>query len=210
MHTTTTQRRPNLCLHPKGVAAFNGAKKGNVTFCDLRKEEPGEVTSDKHKEVTFHEHNNPVMTHAISPDCTMAASSSENGTAIKLYKIPPCPSGSFEFIRERKRGAKDADVYSIAFSPDSTLVSVISSTGTIHVFYTAFCLTCTEYKSERLTLNASNFINMTFLDDKTLCLFFHEDGSLRMSSIDSLASLNTNAVHVLAIEETPIVYNNIP
>lgn len=192
MHTTTGKRRPSLCLHPKGIAAFNGKEEGKVTLCDLR--------GEKHTEAEFSTHKNPVMTIAVSPTGSMVASASEKGTVMKLYKTPLSGENpSFEFVRELRRGKKFADIYSIAFSPDSSLVSLISSTGTIHVFYTSFCYVSNEYGSKTLNLSASNFINMTFLDNETVCLFFHEDGTLRTSSIKSLADLNTNSISLLSI-----------
>lgn len=190
MHTTTGKRRPSLCLHPMGIAAFNGEEVGQVTLCDLRGDEP--------KTASFKQHVNPVISIAISPDGTMVASSSEKGTVMKLYKTPLFQnSSSFEFLHEIRRGSKETDVYSIAFTPDSKYVSLISSTRTVHIFYTVRCYIKTEYNGKTLGVNANHYVNITFLDNETVCLLYHEDGSLRTSHINSLDTLNTNSVSVL-------------
>lgn len=160
-------------------------------LCDLR--------GEKIIATTFCEHKNPVTAIAISPDGTTVASVSEKGTVIKLYKTPLSQgvTQGFAYLHEIRRGKMFADVYSLSFSPDGKLVALISSTRTVHVFYTEYCYFNNKRSCETLLKSAGHFIDMTFLDNNNICLLYHEDGVLRVSSIDDLPKLNNNFASVL-------------
>ncbi|KAJ2004069.1 Phosphatidylinositol 3,5-bisphosphate-binding protein [Coemansia thaxteri] len=66
---------------------------------------------------------------AVSPDGAMVASASEKGTLIRIFD-----SMSGRLLHELRRGVDRADIYSIAFSPDSTRLCVSSDKGTVHIF----------------------------------------------------------------------------
>ncbi len=48
---------------------------------------------------------------------------------IRVYSIPNCTR-----IYSLKRGLAKADVYSLSFNEDSTLLGLTSSRGTLHIF----------------------------------------------------------------------------
>lgn len=190
IHAVSEKRRSSLCAHPSGIVAFNGENPGEVTLCDLRGEKPNVKT--------FNKHNNPVRAISISPDGTTVASISKKGTYMKIYKTPLfAGSSDFEYVCEKRRGESVVDVYSIAFTPNAKLVSLISSSGTVHVFYSEHCWLVNEYASTPLGKGGDNFVNIAFLDDKNVCLFYHKDGSLSTSSIDKIEGLKTNCISII-------------
>ncbi|KAJ2416833.1 Phosphatidylinositol 3,5-bisphosphate-binding protein [Coemansia sp. IMI 209128] len=66
---------------------------------------------------------------AVSSDGAMVASASEKGTLIRIFDTM-----SGRLLHELRRGVDRADIYSIAFSPDSTRLCVSSDKGTVHIF----------------------------------------------------------------------------
>ncbi|KAJ1993121.1 Phosphatidylinositol 3,5-bisphosphate-binding protein [Coemansia spiralis] len=74
-------------------------------------------------------HATAVSALAVSSDGTMVASASEKGTLIRIFDTM-----SGRLLHELRRGVDRADIYSIAFSPDSTRLCVSSDKGTVHIF----------------------------------------------------------------------------
>ncbi|RKP39163.1 WD40-repeat-containing domain protein [Dimargaris cristalligena] len=66
---------------------------------------------------------------AINAEGTKLASASEKGTLIRVFH-----AGSGKLLNELRRGVDRAEIYSIAFSHDSTRLCVASDKGTIHIF----------------------------------------------------------------------------
>ncbi|WBW71594.1 autophagy associated WD repeat protein Atg18a [Schizosaccharomyces osmophilus] len=82
------------------------------------------------KEITvIQAHKDPLSILEFNADGTMLATASENGRIIRVYSIP-----SGERLYQFRRGSLPAQVYSIAFHPDSTLLAVSSSTQTVHIY----------------------------------------------------------------------------
>lgn len=77
----------------------------------------------------FAAHEGPIACIALSPDGRYVATASDKGTLIRIFEVQ---SGSK--VKEFRRGADQADIFSIAFSRDSALLAVSSSKGTCHVF----------------------------------------------------------------------------
>ncbi|KAJ1928319.1 Phosphatidylinositol 3,5-bisphosphate-binding protein [Tieghemiomyces parasiticus] len=66
---------------------------------------------------------------AINAEGTKLASASEKGTLVRVFH-----AGSGKLLNELRRGVDRAEIYSIAFSHDSTRLCVSSDKGTIHIF----------------------------------------------------------------------------
>jgi WD40 repeat protein len=74
-------------------------------------------------------HDSAVSVVALNSDVSKIATASEKGTLIRVFDaVNP------GLIREFRRGADRAVVYSLAFSPDSQFLVASSDTGTVHVF----------------------------------------------------------------------------
>jgi WD40 repeat protein len=74
-------------------------------------------------------HTRPIRTLAITPDGTLGASISENGTAIKLIDVPRATP-----FRQLNRGTTSNAVWAMSFNPEGSLLSCLSETGTIHFY----------------------------------------------------------------------------
>ncbi|KAJ1912403.1 Phosphatidylinositol 3,5-bisphosphate-binding protein [Mycoemilia scoparia] len=74
-------------------------------------------------------HSTAISALAINSTGTRVASASEKGTLIRVFNTV---NGTL--LHEFRRGVDRADIYNIAFSPDSTRLCVASDKGTIHIF----------------------------------------------------------------------------
>ena len=81
------------------------------------------------KETTVKVANHPISLMKFNRDGTLAAVVSERGTLIRLVNVD-----SSGVVSELRRGSFPASVFSVAFSPMSEYVAVLSSKGTVHVF----------------------------------------------------------------------------
>eukprot|EP00906_Rhabdomonas_costata_P004916 RCo007371 len=81
----------------------------------------------------FKAHNNGLACLALNSNGTFLATASEKGTLIRIFDLQVTPP---TLIKEVRRGAREARIYSISFSSCSRFVSVTSSSGTLHVFDT--------------------------------------------------------------------------
>jgi len=77
-------------------------------------------------------HNHPLQNIQFSPDGTTIATASEEGTLIKI--TPMDPSSTEPSLVFRRGMMARADISSIAFNNDSTLLAVSSTNGTTHIF----------------------------------------------------------------------------
>ena len=77
-------------------------------------------------------HQRPLRCVCISPDGKLGASISENGTAIKLIGIE-----KGEVLRQLNRGTTPAAVNTMAFNTETSLLSCLSETGSVHCFAVA-------------------------------------------------------------------------
>ena len=93
-------------------------------------EDPGDPSGTKiQPRQTIAAHNGPIACIALSMDGKFAATASDKGTLIRVWDTTTCRQ-----VREFRRGADNAQIYSICFSPDNTLLAVSSSKGTCHIF----------------------------------------------------------------------------
>jgi len=75
-------------------------------------------------------HDNPLAAMTFNSQGTMIATASEKGTVIRIFSIPDGQK-MFEFRRGVKRCA---NIYALAFSPDSLFLTSSSNTETVHIF----------------------------------------------------------------------------
>ncbi|KAK3647781.1 Phosphatidylinositol 3,5-bisphosphate-binding protein [Elasticomyces elasticus] len=74
-------------------------------------------------------HNTAIRALALSPDSTLLATASEQGTLIRVFRL-----STLDQIAEFRRGSDHADVYSLAFSPGGRWLGGTSDKGTLHIF----------------------------------------------------------------------------
>jgi len=74
-------------------------------------------------------HNGPLVCMALSLDGKFAATASDKGTLIRVWDTTTCRQ-----LREFRRGSESAQIWSICFSQDNSLLAVSSSKGTCHIF----------------------------------------------------------------------------
>lgn len=108
-----------LCCLGKGIVAFPGLTPGQVKLFDLA---TGNVS-------IIPAHNSPLRALALSQKGDMVATASEQGTIIRLWAFPSCTK-----ITEFRRGVDPAVMFSLAFSPDGSMLAATSDKETLHIF----------------------------------------------------------------------------
>ena len=106
------------CLGTKRVA-FPGRSHGQIQLVEL---DSGNVS-------IIPAHSSPLRAMDLSPDGEYLATASEQGTLVRVFSTSNCAK-----IAELRRGVDPAFVFSISFSPSSTLLAVTSDKSTLHVF----------------------------------------------------------------------------
>eukprot|EP00906_Rhabdomonas_costata_P004917 RCo007372 len=109
------------------VLAIPSLQPGHVRVVNLD-QEPLEALSR-----VIEAHNNGLACLALNSNGTFLATASEKGTLIRIFDLQ---ASRPTLIKEVRRGAREARIYSISFSSCSRFVSVTSSSGTLHVFDT--------------------------------------------------------------------------
>jgi WD40 repeat protein len=74
-------------------------------------------------------HTTPLSSITLNHSGTMLATTSAKGTLIRVFD-----TASGRIIRELRRGADHANIYSVAFSTDSKWLCCGSDKGTVHVY----------------------------------------------------------------------------
>jgi WD40 repeat protein len=125
---------PNgLCIFRKRggnyYIATLGEAKGEVKIIEKSSSESLNFNTVSTK--TIQAHVSGIEDIAINSTCTLMATASENGTLIRIFDISEAePFKKFEF----RRGSSAANIYSLVFNKNSTLLACGSSNGTIHLF----------------------------------------------------------------------------
>jgi len=119
----------DTCFNPRGLCALS---PGANTVLAV----PGLKTGTVHVELydskttqLIQAHNNGLSQIVLSLDGTRIATSSEKGTLIRIFDAK-----TGDQLKELRRGADRAEIYSLAFSPNSAWICVSSDKGTIHVY----------------------------------------------------------------------------
>lgn len=81
------------------------------------------------KDISITAHSHPITILKLSCDGNFVATASSLGTVIKLFSTK-----TGNLIGQFRRGTLQAEIQSISFSPNSELLAISSSKGTIHVF----------------------------------------------------------------------------
>ncbi|UZJ51677.1 hypothetical protein CBS101457_000997 [Exobasidium rhododendri] len=85
-------------------------------------------------------HANAISSLTLSDNGRMLCTTSERGTLLRIWStLSPSPSSSaitlaMNMVGELRRGSDSAKIWSVAFSPDSSLLAAGSDKGTIHFF----------------------------------------------------------------------------
>eukprot|EP01111_Echinosteliopsis_oligospora_P010261 TRINITY_DN3161_c0_g1_i2.p1 TRINITY_DN3161_c0_g1~~TRINITY_DN3161_c0_g1_i2.p1 ORF type:complete len:317 (+),score=52.18 TRINITY_DN3161_c0_g1_i2:90-1040(+) len=101
------------------VLAVPGIKAGSVHIENY----------DLHTTTIINAHTSGLSQLALNRDGNQLATTSEKGTLIRIFS---CEDGTR--LKELRRGADKADIYSLAFNADSTALCLSSDKGTIHIF----------------------------------------------------------------------------
>jgi len=115
----TADNPTGLCCLGSKVVAFPGRTPGQVQMVETA---TGNVS-------IIPAHATPLRAMDLSPDGEILATASETGTLIRVFSTGNCAK-----IGELRRGVDHAFVYSIAISPNSTLLAVTSDKSTLHIF----------------------------------------------------------------------------
>ncbi|KIW71368.1 hypothetical protein, variant 1 [Phialophora macrospora] len=108
-----------LCCLGNRVVAFPGRSPGKVQLVELVS---GNVS-------IIPAHTSALRAMDLSSDGQLLATASETGTLIRVFSTANCTK-----IAELRRGVDPAYVFSIAISPNSSMLAVTSDKSTLHVF----------------------------------------------------------------------------
>ncbi|KAF2259403.1 WD40 repeat-like protein [Lojkania enalia] len=108
-----------LCSLGKDIVAFPGRAIGQVKIFDLMS---GNIS-------IIPAHESPLRALALNQRGDLVATASEQGTIIRLWSFPSCTK-----IAEFRRGVDPAVIFSLSFSPSSTMLAVTSDKSTLHLF----------------------------------------------------------------------------
>lgn len=122
----SSHRICSVAMKDSCVIAYPADAQGKVGFAidPLNDEKP---KIDIRTPFTAHEGQIACLT--LSPDGKYVATASEKGTLIRIFEVM-----TGNKVKEFRRGADQADIFTIAFSRDSSLLAVSSNKGTCHVF----------------------------------------------------------------------------
>lgn len=103
------------------VVSFSGRQPGILRV--VREER-----SDR-QDISVQAHSHAISFIKLNDNASLVASASTLGTVIRVFD-----SYTLECVCQFRRGTLAAEICSIAFSPESQLMAVSSSKGTIHIF----------------------------------------------------------------------------
>lgn len=115
----TADNTMGLCCLGSKLLAFPGRSHGQIQLVEL---ESGNVT-------IIPAHSTPLRAMDLSPDGSLLATASEQGTLVRVFSTRNCVR-----IAELRRGVDPAFVFSISISPDSSILAVTSDKSTLHIF----------------------------------------------------------------------------
>jgi len=143
IYDTTTisfKHKVSTALNPKGIASLSKPSQNGKRVDMLLaypKKNKGDVTllntSNFQEKVLHTTHTEPPNTIQFNYGGDMIATSSEDGTVIKVYSLED-EKEKYQFRRATYGFYSRADVSSIAFNKPGDLMTISSSHGTIHVF----------------------------------------------------------------------------
>jgi WD40 repeat protein len=111
-----------LLLSDNGLLGFPGKKPGYIQLIELSR-------TENSNSAIIPAHNSALSCLAMSPDGKLVASTSIKGTLVRVFD---CDSGTL--LHELRRGADQAEIWTLNFSHDSRKLCAGSDKGTIHIF----------------------------------------------------------------------------
>jgi len=115
----TADNHLGLCCLGTSLLAFPGRSPGKIQLVELKTNNVSIIPA----------HASALRALDLSPDGTLLASASETGTLIRVFSTQNCAK-----LAELRRGVDPAFIFSIAISPDTSLLAVTSDKSTLHVF----------------------------------------------------------------------------
>jgi hypothetical protein len=122
LHGTTNNTFALACLHDN-LLVLPAQSPGQVQLVTLKPE------IDSSTKRVLRAHKTDLRCMALSPDGTLLATASIQGTLVRVYQC-----STLDQILEFRRGMEMAVIYSIAFSPENRWLACTSDKGTLHVF----------------------------------------------------------------------------
>lgn len=116
--------------NPLGLCALSPNSAQTVLACPgLHKGEIRVELYDLKRTKFIAAHEGPLACMSLTLDGTKLATASEKGTILRIFN-----TSNGQKLRELRRGADHAVIYSLAFSADADLLAVASDKGTVHVY----------------------------------------------------------------------------
>lgn len=117
-YETANNPRGLCCMSAKKLA-FPGRSPGHVQLITLGSDAVSIIPA----------HSSAIRAIQLSRDGEFLATASDTGTLIRVFSTSSCAK-----IAEFRRGIDSASIFSLAFSPDSTMLACTSDKFTLHVF----------------------------------------------------------------------------
>lgn len=127
-----------LCCLGSSLVAFPGRSPGKVQLVEL---DSGNVS-------IIPAHTSALRAMDLSPDGKLLATASEAGTLIRVFSTSNCAK-----VAELRRGVDPAYIFSIAISPNSSMLAVTSDKSTLHLFDLPVSVSSSQPKSP---MNSTN------------------------------------------------------
>ncbi|GME43287.1 hypothetical protein GTA08_BOTSDO12215 [Neofusicoccum parvum] len=115
----TTNNPFGLCALNRDIVVFPGRTAGQVQICEIGTRNVSIIPA----------HTSALRALSLSPDGSIIATASEQGTLIRLWSVGSCAK-----LGEYRRGIDPATIFSIALSPSNAFLAVTSDKGTLHIF----------------------------------------------------------------------------
>lgn len=122
-------RKYETCFNNKGLVALSPTDECVLAFPHTTKGVVRVELLDSDKSHLINAHDGTINCISLNYNGSRLATASEKGTLIRIFD-----TFTGEKLQEVRRGTERADIYSIAFSPDSRFFCTSSDKGTIHIF----------------------------------------------------------------------------
>lgn len=122
-------RKYETCLNNKGLVALSPVDECVLAFPHTTKGVVRVELLDSDKSHLINAHDSTINCISLNANGSRLATASEKGTLIRIFD-----TFTGAKLQEVRRGTEKADIYSIAFSPDSRFFCTSSDKGTIHIF----------------------------------------------------------------------------
>ena len=163
---------------------FPAQTQGSFVLRTETIDDSGKSTSS---EKTIMAHNGPLACIATTLDGRLVATASDKGTLIRVWNTE---DGAM--LKELRRGADNAKIWSMCFSEDGSMLAVTSSHGTCHIFGVA-----SELENKRASLGVFKGV---------LPAYFKSEWSSMRVDIPAVPSVVTFAknksIYLLAVDGT--------